>query len=216
MSRLFPHNEVEGVRIHAANTEDSVRWSALLTSEERMRAGGMANPAARARFIVSRGLRRWALSESLGHAPQELQFSEASGGKPLLALPNAPDFNVSHAGDFVVMACAGSGRVGIDLEVAREVREMGAIVRRYFHADEAAAWERLGPDDRIEGFFVLWSAREAAVKCTGAGLAGGLSVTRISPSILHDGEAGAEVGGTPLSVVRLRAPAGYVMVLARA
>jgi phosphopantetheinyl transferase len=97
----------------------------------------------------------------------------------------------------------------------REVPEMEAIMDRYFHPDEAAAWRALDETRRAEGFFVLWSAREAAMKCCGLGLAKGLSVTRIDPAFLRERIAEAKVGDKVVEVEKFDAPAGYLMVVAR-
>jgi phosphopantetheinyl transferase len=100
--------------------------------------------------------------------------------------------------------------------MVRPVREAGSIVKRYFHPDEAMAWHTVAPGLREEAFFVLWSAREASMKCAGLGLARGLSVTRVDPAILADRQAAARVGDTRMDIRRLDAPNGYVAVVAQA
>jgi phosphopantetheinyl transferase len=61
----------------------------------------------------------------------------------------------------------------------------------------------------------LWSAREAAMKCAGLGLAKGLSVTRVDPGIFEQGQVTARVGDGLLEVRSLSAPAGYAFVVCR-
>ena len=153
------------------------------------------------------------LSECLGGPPSVLNFIEDKEGKPRLVDSGPWDFNVSHAGDYIVVA-VDKMPVGVDLEIIREVREMAAIVQRYFHPDEAAAWAKLEEPLREEAFFVLWSAREAAMKCVGFGLARGMEITRVETTIMRDREAGARVGARAVALQRLEAPPGYVMVLA--
>lgn len=167
----------------------------------------------RKRFIVSRGLRRQLLSECLGRTPCSLEFDGKPGEKPRLLKADGWDFNASHAGDHVAVA-AGRQRLGLDLEMIRPVRNMASIVRRYFHRDEAAAWANLPDERQTAGFFVLWSAREAAVKCAGLGLAKGLALTKVEPSILREDAAHAVVGGLTMRLRRLEIRAGYVMMLA--
>lgn len=53
------------------------------------------------------------------------------------------------------------------------------------------------------------------MKCTGRGLAKGLSITRVAPAILDEDEVPAHVGGAELSLRRLEAPQGYVAVVAQ-
>ncbi|MBE2181467.1 MAG: 4'-phosphopantetheinyl transferase superfamily protein [Chthoniobacterales bacterium] len=179
-----------------------------------MLAETAVNPTVRIRHVVARGLRRKLLSDLTGRPADALVFVGGEGSKPRLRMAGELDFNTSHAGDYVVVA-AGTGGVGIDLEQIREVREMEGIVRRYFHPDEVAAWTALESAARMVGFFILWCAREAAMKCFGIGLARGIALTRIDPAILTEAEAEATVDGAELRVRVMDAPRGYVMVLAR-
>jgi len=189
-------------------------FAGWLTARERERAEGMASDVLRARFVVSRGLRREMLARATGRAAGELEFVEPEGGKPRLVEGGGWDFNVSHAGEYVAVV-AGRGPVGIDVEKLRPVREMTALVRRYFHADEVRAWENLEERERERGFFVLWSAREAAMKCCGLGLARGLAVTRVDPGFLYQRVATVTVGEALVMVEKLDAPVGYVLAGAR-
>jgi phosphopantetheinyl transferase len=204
-----------GPVVRVARLDEVTTWARLLSPEERQRAGRLVNETMRTRFVVSRGLRRAVLAECTGCPAADFLFREDEGEKPRLEAEAGWDFNLSHAGDYVAVAVA-RGPVGIDLEQMREVREMASLVRRCFPRDEAAVWERLPDGDgRREAFFVLWSAREAAMKCCGLGLARGLAVTRVDPAMITQCRAGARVGTAPVQLERLPAPAGYVMVVAQ-
>lgn len=192
-----------------------MKWQGLLTDEERAAAERLASLSVRARFQTSRGLRRKMLSEAAGIDPCEVKFREDTDGKPRATNAGVWDFNVSHSGDLVAVAVARAA-VGIDIEIIRPVREMESIVARYFHPDEAGAWRALAPGLREEAFFVLWSAREAAMKCLGLGLAKGLSVTRVDPAMLCASEASARVAEDEVSVRRIEVPRGYVGMVALA
>lgn len=187
-------------------------FAELLTDGEWERAEKIVDETLRARLVVSRGLRREMLARMTGRVARELEFVEEEGSKPRLVDADGWDFNVSHAGDYVAVV-VGRGSVGIDLEKLRPVREMSALVRRYFHADEAAAWEKLEERAREEGFFVLWSAREAAMKCCGLGLAKGLAVTRVDPGFLRAPNGTTQVGTDMVALERCEAPVGYVVVV---
>jgi 4'-phosphopantetheinyl transferase len=187
----------------------------LLSEEERARAAGIANPAVRARFEIGRGLRRKMMSDATGLLAVEITFSESEEGKPRALNAAGWDFNVSHSGDYVAVA-VGRGQVGVDLEQIRPVREMESIVERYFHPDEAAEWRSLAPGLREEAFFVIWSAREASMKCVGLGLARGISVTRVDPLIVTGNATFARVGAARVEVRRVEAPRGYVAMVAQA
>jgi len=200
--------------VRVVGLDEAAAWAGFLTVGERERAEGMTDDILRARFVVSRGVRRELLAQVTGRVAGEFEFVEEEGRKPRLVDGDGWDFNVSHAGDYVAVAVA-RGAVGIDVEKLRPVREMTALVRRYFHADEVKAWEQLAEDTREEEFFVLWSAREAAMKCCGLGLAKGLAVTRVDPVVLSEAVATATVGAETVKLERFEAPAGYVMVVGR-
>lgn len=206
---------VDGVELHVECVATFQRWSEMLSPAEALAAEKIQNPLQRQRFIVSRGLRRKVLSACSGQQAVRLSFMEKDGSKPRLADSSDWDFNLSHAGDYVVLA-ARKGKVGVDLELMREVREMTSLVSRYFHPDEGEAWNALPEGLRKEAFFVLWSAREAAMKCLGLGLAKGLSVTRVDPSFMTSTRAEADVAGQLVRLHRVAAPSGYVLVVATA
>lgn len=189
-------------------------FAGLLSAAENAQAARIPNEALRTRFVVSRGLRRRMIAECTGIAATALEFQDAPG-KPRLLGAGDWDFNLSHAGDHVVVA-ARHGPVGIDLEQHREVRDAALIVRRYFHADEAQAWRRLPKGRRLAAFFLFWSAREAAMKCAGLGLARGLSVTKVDPCLMESGQGQAQVGDMSLHAMKLDAPDGYTLVVCHA
>lgn len=207
--------DLRDVIVQTAHLDEEAHLRGLLDEGESLRARTIADSVVRARFVVSRGLRRRLLSGCTGIPADHLKFRELAGGKPCLARVEGWDFNLSHAGDYVVVA-AGRGQVGVDLEKIRPVRAMEAIVTKYFSRDEARAWRFLPEGAKQEGFFVLWSAREATMKCAGLGLARGVAVTRVDPAILSAGEVAATAGLLPLRLLRRTCPAGYVLILAAA
>jgi len=203
-----------GLQLELVSLDEAAAWEPWLSADEAQRAAGMSHPVLRARFVVSRGLRRKVLAGILGCESGELRIVEDSGLKPRVRDGQGWDFNVSHAGDYVALVM-GHGEVGVDLEKIRSVRDMAAVVGRYFHPDEAAAWLALSPPEQEGAFFLLWSAREAAMKCAGTGLAGGLGRTRIDPEILRSNRARGVVGAKQMILERENAPEGYVLVTAR-
>jgi phosphopantetheine--protein transferase-like protein len=205
-----------GLQLKVSSLAEEAAWAVWLDRAESAQVAALADPVRRARFVVSRGMRRKVLADLLRRAPGMLAFAEPQGAKPrLLDDGGGWDFNLSHAGDLVALV-AGRGAVGVDLEKIRPVREMADLVARYFHPDEAEAWQAVSADSREEAFFVLWSAREAAVKCSGAGLARGMAVTRVDPGILEKGRGLAVTGQEVVQLQRIAAPAGYVLVTAQA
>jgi len=104
------------------------------------------------------------------------------GGKPQLAPPLARaglTFNLSHAGERLVIALARQTPVGIDIEDADRGVRWRKLARRWFSTDEAEWLETLDPDTACAQFLRLWTVREAMIKAMGATIAGHLS--RITP-----------------------------------
>jgi 4'-phosphopantetheinyl transferase len=211
----FGDSEEEVCFLRLAKLEEAAAFEGLLTAAEREQAASVSNPLQRSRFVVSRGLRRVMLFACTGVTADSLFFSHDGEGKPRLQGLPGWDFNLSHAGDHVAVV-VGRGSVGLDIEQRREVRDMESIVDRYFHPEEQAAWHELPPARRPAAFFLLWSAREAAMKCVGLGLAKGLSITRVDPGILERGQGTAWVGDRLLQARSLPAPEGYALVVCRA
>lgn len=188
-------------------------WCPFLTDEETNRSTLFPTGALRDRHMVARGVCRDLLARCTGRDAKSLRFTEGRAGKPMLESGDGWDFNVSHSGDYVLVA-ARRGGVGVDLEKIREVREMKKLVERYFHPDEAAGWLDVADVRKMDVFFRLWTAREAAMKCLGLGLAGGLSITRVDPQFIALDAAPAKVGETTVHLSALPAPEGYAMSLA--
>lgn len=113
------------------------------------------------------------LSRCLGvHEDDELRLGEH--GKPELVLRDVA-FNLSHSGHFVVLAVADKdvGTVGADIERADRVRL--SVAKRLFSRDvyEAIALE-MERDEKAAGILFArhWTACEARLKLSGAGLGG--------------------------------------------
>ena len=140
----------------------------LPSDSDRVRASGMADPAAGRLLLARRSALRLILSRYVDAPPEELRIVTAPGGKPVL-LPG-PAFSVAHSGDQYAIAVTGASSVGVDVEHRRDVSRAADIANRWFGEVEA---ERLAdlPEARLnEEFLRLWTAKEALAKRHGAGL----------------------------------------------
>ncbi|MBS0258080.1 4'-phosphopantetheinyl transferase superfamily protein [Agrobacterium tumefaciens] len=112
------------------------------------------------RFQGAHVLKRLLVGAAVGMETADLHFSRAAGGKPFLVNAGPLDFNLSHGGNWVVVAFSRSGRVGVDVESEREEDFWKEITSAF-----------LAPmDAKNVGFLKMWTAKEAAVKADGAGL----------------------------------------------
>lgn len=168
----------------------------LLSTEESVKADRFYRPADRASSIVARGALRVLLSGYTGLPATELRFQYLETGKPFLAVPQASclprgseasrleaggtieeqqkyppheiAFNISHSGEWVVLAIGRNRNIGVDVEKIRRDMDVMSIASRYFTPEEAALIE--SSDDIHALFFHHWSRKEAYVKAIGSGL----------------------------------------------
>ena len=148
---------------------------------------------------------RWLLQQLLAEAGCSADLSclaVSPGGRPYL--PGIPlDFSPTHTAGFVAVALTDAGAVGLDAETkkGRDVSRLMRAADRWFTPDECARVRAAldeNPADGERAFLRVWTAKEAMVKRTGAGLAGMRSADSAAPRdcILRT----AEIGETVLTV----------------
>jgi 4'-phosphopantetheinyl transferase len=147
------------------------RLGATLSDDERARAARFYFERDRAAFTVVRGALRTLLGGYLGTPPGALVFGYRHKGKPYLEAPlDDLQFNVSHSGDFALLAFTRGCAIGVDVERRRRLDDLDAMARISFSPDEYAALHRLAPADHAAAFFACWSRKEAFIKVTGEGI----------------------------------------------
>jgi len=211
--------QVWRVRADVGEDEDA-RWRALLTAPERERLGRFHFAADARREAVGRGALRLLLGAHLGLPPEGVALAVEAKGKPVLAeTPPARriEFNVSHSGEWALLAFARGRRVGIDLERWREI-EAGQILRDFFDPAEAEEWRQWPAAERPAAFFGAWTLKEAYLKALGAGLARPMKSfrVRVGPGTEPALVSCAEDDRAPekWSLARLEVAPGYAAALA--
>ena len=92
---------------------------------------------------------------------KQLQFPEKS--KPFIN--GKIDFNISHSGDIACCIISDSMKVGIDIELHREITP--ATINKYL--SESAAKDEKPEEDNKQNFFNLWTKNEAIIKAANYG-----------------------------------------------
>lgn len=146
--------------------------AALLSGEERQRAGRFAQDRERRRFTVARARLRAELGARLAVAPEAIELEYAPGGKPRLHSRFGSDlrFNVSHHEDIAAFAFANGREIGVDVEGVRNLVDQDAIAAMVFSPREHQTYLALDPAQKPRAFFNCWTRKEAFVKALGEGL----------------------------------------------
>lgn len=163
----------------------AARADAVLTPEERARAGRFRRRDDALRWSLSRAALRLTLADRLGVAPQAVVLEHGSHGKPRVRVGTGMPplfFNVSHSGGLAVLCLSADAPVGVDVEAVRSIDGLDAIVGRVGSASERSALRTLAGAARMRAFFALWTRKEAVVKALGKGLH--LPLERFSVALL--------------------------------
>jgi len=138
----------------------------VLSGDQRARSDRYVFEIDRARSIAARGGLRWLLSSYTGVPPDALIFQEGDYGKPLVRGTSIHhEFNVSHAGDYILIGITTGAQCGVDIEGSRAHISEQSIGESFFCPREIQ-WLR----QTEKGFFRLWTIKEAILKAVGRGL----------------------------------------------
>ena len=154
--------------------------AARLSPEELARAARFKFEVHRNRYIAGRGALREILGIHLATPPAALGFTYTTQGKPALAGDPALHFNLAHSDGLALAAVTRAGPVGVDVERIRPVKDAADLVARFFSPRENEMFQQLPPAERPAAFFNLWTRKEALLKATGEGIAGGLNRVEVS------------------------------------
>lgn len=132
-----------------------------LPDDEKQRAARFKFEEDRVRWIRARSSLRLILSRYVGDDPFRIAFEYGPHGKPALPPINDVQFNLSHSGDWAMIAVTHGVPVGVDIERIRPGLDMAPLL------------ERLGETSlpRESGdLYRVWTRREARVKAEGGAL----------------------------------------------
>ena len=135
------------------------------------------------RYTAARGFLRYILAKYVNIEPQEVAFSYSERGKPCIAKTiahNNLEFNLSHSENIAVYGVTRNHAIGVDVENLRAMDNLEQLADRFYCPEEAQFIQQLPPKDKIKAFFRAWTAKEAYLKATGVGLAGGLDRVSVS------------------------------------
>lgn len=183
----------------------------VLSAEERARAVRFRRPGDRKRWEWSRIKLRQVLGSCIRVPASDIVFATAENGKPSLANADicCPHFNLSHAGDVLVVAVSNDYPVGIDVEQVKQLGNLDEVARYSLSQDEYKRFQDAPVQDRTSLFYYYWTQKEAVLKATGQGLGGLGTVDLAEVGALSETTPSPWHQGSDWSVRSIDVPTGY-------
>jgi 4'-phosphopantetheinyl transferase len=148
-----------------------------LDAQERARARRLRSDQLRQRFVAAHALQRALLAHCTGLLPHQVPLAVGPTGKPLpipLADGRQLHHNLSHTGDWLLLAVSHEGPVGADIEQVQPRRPLDDLARMVFSPRELRRWRALSAGQQALAFHAGWTQKEAWLKANGLGLGLGL------------------------------------------
>ena len=165
-----------------------------LSDDEQSRAAKLKIQQKKDQFIITRSLLRVLLARSLEKEPQEIMFSYEEHGKPAIKdkINNKSiEFNISHSGDYALIAMTLENKVGVDIEEINSSIDYQSLSKRFFSDKEKNELQSLENDRQCDAFYCIWARKESFIKATGKGVSFGLD--RFSVSLEESNDSGMEI-----------------------
>ncbi|KAF0812691.1 4'-phosphopantetheinyl transferase sfp [Andreprevotia sp. IGB-42] len=239
-----PGVKVWQLPLPALGEPDDAQW-AMLTPDEHTRCLRYRQRADQLRFALTRLALRQLLAGRLGVTPLAVPLVAGPHGKPMLGveglvtirpgadnMPAASDadsliaagaawpfFNVSHAGDYALIALSDHCPVGVDIEAQRAL-DLTELVHGVFSAAERA---HCASGSDAAAFYAIWAGKEAVLKAWGVGIGDDMDAMSALPHaeghyvLAASGQVGEVDFAAAAPATRawvLPVPAGYAGALA--
>ena len=144
--------------------------AAVLSTEERSRAGRFVLDRNRRHFVAAHVALRQILAAHTGTDAGNLKFRVGSFGKPTLVHPEGVHFNLSHSQGTALVAVGAGSQLGVDVELIRPLRDALTLAEDHFTEAECKALRALSARARDQAFLTCWTRKEACLKALGVGL----------------------------------------------
>lgn len=172
---LRPH----AVQVWCAHLPDwqplQASFDRLLSDAERTRASQLRFAHDRSLFVLGHGLLRLLAARDLDRVPSAIQFEDGPAGKPFVADVEADyDINLSHSGNWVLVATGHVPNLGVDVERHNADVDPSALASSVFSEWEREQLRAMPSSLQTSLFFDLWTRKEAVIKGDGRGVGMGL------------------------------------------
>jgi 4'-phosphopantetheinyl transferase len=147
---------------------DLQRFSARLSPSETRRLVRFTRSVRRRQFLLGRVLLRHAIANVTGQTSHNYSVLEKCGEAPQLLFSDpshrAPNFSLSHSGDWIACVVSTAAVLGVDIEVNRPDRNFADIYTLAFQEREQSWFTARPENERSAAFYLLWCVREAFYK----------------------------------------------------
>jgi 4'-phosphopantetheinyl transferase len=144
--------------------------AALLSDDERVRAGAFRFERDRREFLATRALVRTALSSHRATPPEGWRFSHSEFGKPSADPDCGLHFNLGNSHTLVVCLISDVSAVGVDVEPLGHMEQIAELAPSVFSSLELAQLDALQGGEKLSRGLSLWTLKESYIKARGMGL----------------------------------------------
>nr|WP_315423529.1 4'-phosphopantetheinyl transferase superfamily protein [uncultured Pedobacter sp.] len=179
------------IELNSSVFESESYFESFLTREEKAIKNDFRLFRDKRNFLLARAGIRFKLSQFTGLPFKDLEIVFNKFGKPKLK-NEAIEFNISHAGDIVLISILKGSPIGVDVELNEERIDESLV--QFLHKDEIIDLEMVSSAEFSALFYRCWTRKEAVSKALGFGLSLPLDSFRISflkdeaSQVLHFGE----------------------------
>lgn len=145
----------------------------ILSEEEVSRAGRFVFDMDRIKYVFSHVALRIILGRYLDVDPHRIEFYQNEYGKPFIdgkEKNRLITFNLSHSGEYAVVAVAYNRELGVDIERWCNYRDCESLVTHFFSPYEKRQFGLISREEFSKVFFSVWARKEAFIKAVGQGL----------------------------------------------
>lgn len=145
------------------------KYKSLLSTAELEKCNKKLTKSLQIKSILSQGLLKECLAESLNKKPESLIIKTQPQGKPFIPEEPTLHFNISHSRDYLVIAISYDSPLGIDLEF-QDNNYKEKTIEQFMSPMEMDSYTELSQNKKCDFYFKIWTAKESLAKSLGLGL----------------------------------------------
>jgi|GEM_PF-3120631 len=159
----------KGLSVFVFNIDKNPRpvafYTDFLSQGERLRLSKISNEKRKLQYAAGRFVLKSVLKERYKVISPKVLLDKKNN-KPYVR--GFPKFNLSHSGNYIVLAVGEKDEVGVDIETKATIRSVHNIAERYFSkVENKYIFSAKTESAKINHFLTLWSLKESYIKAIG-------------------------------------------------